>query len=425
MDNTYLAILLLIIIGLTLLRIPIYLTLLTATLFLQVYVNMMPLAGMYNAMIESTAKSSFLCIPYFVLAGSLMSHSSLGTRLVNLFVTLLKKTRGGFALASWFAISFFGAISGSSPATVATFAPIIYKPMEKLYGANMATGIITSSGALSIILPPSITLVIYGVVTNTSVARLFMAGFLPGIVIIFVIGTYLYIRCKPSTEEDIKSVTGEISVGKAIIESIPVLVMPIIILGGIYGGIFTPTEAAAVSALYACVASLLLRDIKIKELPGVLMNSCKTCAQVMVLIASACAFSQAVIVAQLPRAISLLFEGAGKIQFLLILNFILLVIGFFFEVGSAILILAPLLLPAAVSMGIDPVHLGIIFTVNLSIGMFTPPFGLNIFVVQSILGKGMGEISIAIIPYAILYFASCLIITYIPWISLVLPRLLM
>jgi C4-dicarboxylate transporter DctM subunit len=211
----------------------------------------------------------------------------------------------------------------------------------------------------------------------------------------------------------------------ALRESIPVLVLPIIILGGIYGGVFTPTEAAAVAALYACLASLSLGDFTPKDLPGIFMGTCKTSAQLMVIIAASCAFAQAAIVAQIPSRIASLFEETNRFEFLIILNMVLIVVGCLFETGSAILILAPLILPTALEMGIDPVHLGIVFTVNLAIGMFTPPFGLNIYVVQGIFGKGMGEISAACVPFIILYFGTCLILTYVPWISLFLPKLLL
>lgn len=426
MNNAYIFILISLIVGLALMRVPIYLALLVGTLYLQVFVNQIPLAGTFNALVETIAKSSLLCIPFFILAGNLMSSSSLGDRLVNLFVTMFKRFRGGFAISALLSNAFFGAISGSSPAAVATFGHIIYKPMEKLYGAKTALGILTSSGALSIIIPPSITLIIYGIATNTSIARLFMAGFLPGVLIVGIVSIYLTFTCKQNTDEEIKSVTGDHkTISRAMFESAPVMVLPVIILGGIYGGVFTPTEAGAVAALYACLASLALKDFTLKSLPGIIMHTCKTSAQLMVIIAASCAFAQAAIIAQLPRAVSMLFEGASKFEFLMILNIVLLLVGCLFETGSAILILAPLILPTAIEMGIDPVHLGIVFTVNLAIGMFTPPFGLNIFVVHGILGKGIGEISIASIPYIILYFAACLIITYVPWISLFFPKLLM
>jgi len=424
MSTTAALILVLIIVGLSALRVPIYLTLLTATLYLQNFVNHMSMQASFQALVETIAKSSLLCIPFFILAGNFMQVSSLGDRLVNLFVTLLKRIRGGFAIAALVANAFFGAISGSSPAAVATFGNIIFKPLEKLYGSKLALGLLTSSGALSIIIPPSITLVIFGVATNTSVAKLFMAGLLPGILIVAIVSTYLVAKCPPVSDEEIEALTGKTSLGNAFFKSLPVMVLPIIILGGIYGGIFTPTEAAAVAAIYACVAALALRDLKISDIPKVLVTSCKTSGQLMILIASSCAFAQAAVVAQIPLMVQKALQGTGKFGFLMLLNLLLLLVGCLFETGSAVLILAPLVLPTATALGVDPIHLGIIFTVNLAIGMFTPPFGLNIFVVQGTLHKGMGEISKAVLPFIALYFGACLILTYVPEISLFLPNLL-
>lgn len=401
---------------------PLWVSILLSTAYLQIAVNNVDLASTFTNLIQSLAKSSLLCIPFFILAGGLMQSSSLGHRLINLFACLLKKVRGGFAIAALLSNAFFGAISGSSPAAVATFGKIIYEPLEKNYGSKFSLGLLASSGALSVIIPPSISLIIYGTATNTSVSKLFMAGLLPGCLIVVVVGIYLVIKCKPA--ENPVDVSGGITLGKAFIESIPVLVLPLIILGGIYGGIFTPTEAAAVAVVYAAVASLILKDIKIKDLPGIIANSSKTAAQIMILIAVSCAFAQATTIAQIPQGIGELFQDLGQFQFLLILNAVLLVVGCFFEPGSAILILAPLVLPVATTLQIDPIHLGIVFTVNLAIGMFTPPFGLNLFVVQSVLGKNLGEVSKSVVPYIILYVIACLIITYVPSISLVLPGMI-
>jgi C4-dicarboxylate transporter DctM subunit len=215
------------------------------------------------------------------------------------------------------------------------------------------------------------------------------------------------------------------TLGKAFKRSIPVLVLPIIILGSIYGGIATPTEAAAIAAVYAAVCSLVMKDINIRSLPSILKGSMKTAGQLMILIATSISFAQAANVAGIPQLVSQLFSGFGAFQFLLLLNVLLLIVGCFFETSSAILILSPLLLPTAIALGINPIHLGMVFTVNLAIGMFTPPFGLNLFVVQGVLGKRMGEVSRAVVPFIILYFIACLIITYIPEISLFLPRLLL
>lgn len=415
--------LILIIIGFALLNVPIYMTILSGALYLQIFVNDISLAGTFNAIVESIAKSSLLCIPFFILAGNLMQSSSLGSRLVDIFAAILKNVRGGLAMAALIANAFFGAISGSSPAAVATFGPILYKPLEKSYGPRLSLGLLTSSGALSIIIPPSITLVVYAAATNQSVAVLFMAGFLPGIAIVMLVGIYLAARSKP-VESGGRLFDGK-EIGSAFKRSIPVMVLPVIILGGIYGGIFTPTEAAAVAAFYAAIASLILKDVTWRDIPKIIGNSCKTAAQLMIIIASSIAFAQAATIAQLPTMVSEVFTGMGRVEFLLLLNIVLLIVGCFFETSSAVLLLSPLLLPAAVALGIDPVHLGLIFTVNLAIGMFTPPFGLNIFVVQGVLGKQIGEISRAVLPFIILYIAAVLIITYVPALSLFLPDLLL
>jgi C4-dicarboxylate transporter DctM subunit len=429
----------LILVGLAVLRIPLYLTILSATLFLQIFVNHISLAGTINSTIESVAKSSLLCIPFFILVGNLMQNGSLGRRLTDLFMVLLRRVQFGLSVAALLSNAFFGAISGSAPAAVATFSKIIYKPLAEQYDEKLAIGLITSSGTLSTVIPPSITLVIYGAATNTSTARLFMAGFLPGVMIVLIVTGYLVVRCKNSfryrseaPDKPLDSRGGsevfsavDINAKTALLRALPVLLLPVLILGGIYCGAFTPTEAAAIAIVYTCVASLLLRDLRINDLPRVLMDSAKTAAQIMIMISMSSAFAQAAIVAQLPQTVTTLFISLSPLQFIFLLNILLLFVGCFFEPGAAILILGPLILPTASALGIDPIHLGIIFTVNLSIGMFTPPFGLNIFVVQGVLGKKMGLIAKSAVPYMILYFISTLLVSYIPPISLFLPGLLM
>lgn len=411
------------------LRVPIYVSILAATLYLQIFVNNIPLAGTVNSLIESLAKSSLLCIPFFVLAGNFLQSSTLGRRLVDLFVVMLRRIRSGFAIAALLANAFFGAISGSSPAAVATFGNLLFKPLESKYDTKLALGLLTSSGALSTIIPPSITLVIYGAATNTSTAELFMAGLLPGLLIVLIVSIYLIFRCKSIPAKDSSAESSDstqgLTLGCAFLNSLPVLVLPLIILGGIYGGFFTPTEAAAIAVVYACIAALCLKDITFRNLPKIFMGSCKTSAQIMILISASAAFAQAATIAQIPAAVAELLSSLNRFEFLLILNLILLVVGCFFEPGAAVLILSPILFPTASALGIDPIHLGIVFTVNLAIGMFTPPFGLNLFVVQGVLKKPMGEVSRAVIPYIILYFGATLIITYVDKICLLLPNLLM
>jgi len=325
----------------------------------------------------------------------------------------------------------FGAISGSSPATVATFGRIIYEPLAKVQGSNLSLGIITSSGAISTILPPNIMLIVFGIATETSITRLFMAGFFPGIVMVIIVTIYLLWRCGKNYklklyENEVKPRATQIELRKAFKDAIPVLVLPFIILGGIYGGIFTPTEAAAVSAIYVFIIGVfVLKDIDIRKVPGVLIDACRVTGQTFVIVAVSTLFAQVLTIAQVPGLITDAFSQFDRIMFLLTLNILLLVVGLFFDTAAAILIIVLLLLPTAIAVGVDPIHLGIIFAVNLSIGMFTPPFGMNIFVVQSILDKSVGTITRAVLPYIGLYIIGLFIITYIPKIALILPELLL
>lgn len=431
---------LLILVILGALNIPIYLAILAATAYIQVFIINVPMTGIFNSLIESLAKSSFLCVPFFILTGSLIQSSSLGTRLIDFFVAILRNIRGGLAIACLVSNAFFGAISGSAPAAVATFGKIVYEPLKDEEGDNLAVGLLASSGALSTIIPPSITLIIYGLATETSVARLFMAGFVPGLLIVVLVGAYLVWHAnkrmkatsvqKVITYEDVVNSETKIidnrQLGKAFVRGIPVLILPVIILGSIYGGYATPTEAGAIAALYSfIVPKFVLKEIKMKQLPAILKDGARITAQLFILITCSTAFAQATTMARLPQMLTESFASMNMISFLLMLNILLLIVGCFFDPSAAVLILAPLLLPTARNLGIDPVHLGIIFSVNLSIGMFTPPFGLNIYVVQSVLRKSMGMIVKALVPFIILYIIGLLIITYIPQISLILPSLLM
>lgn len=421
------------------LDIPIYLVILAATVYLQAFIIHIPITGIFSSLIESIAKSSFLCVPFFILTGSLIQSSSLGTRLINCFVSLFKNVRAGIALACLIANAFFGAISGSAPAAVATFSKIVYAPLKAEEGDATATGLITSSGALSTIIPPSITLIIFGLATETSVTQLFMAGFFPGILLVGLVTLYLIWNAnkrlkreaieRKLTLEELKKHDGPIFDWKEIkdsfIKGIPVLILPVIILGGIYSGLATPTEAGAIAALYSfIVPTFILRETKLSKLPSILLDAVRVTSQIFVLIACSTAFAQATAMAQLPQMITALFSNMNGLTFLFMLNILLLIVGCFFDSGAAILILSPLLMPTARKLGLDPVHLGMIFCVNLSIGMFTPPFGLNIYVAQSVLRKSMGFITRSVAPYVVIYIIGLLIITYVPQVSLWLPRVL-
>ena len=410
---------------------PIWVAIFGATLYLQIFVNHMNLTNLFTGIFEACTKTSLLAVPYFILAGSIIASSSLGTRLINIFIALLRNIRGGLAIACLVANAIFGAISGSAPAATATFGKVVYEPLKEAHGKKLSLGLITSSGALSTVIPPSITLIIFGVATETSISRLFICGFLPGIVLVAIVAVYLFIVCKENAfatsavndnrEDDIQNLT----IKKAFKEGILVLLLPVIVLGGIYSGLCTPTESGAIAALYSfIVAFFVYKDLKPSNLMGIFKDSTKTTAQIFMLIAFSTAFAQAATIAQLPLLIQGMFSGVGKIGFLLILNIVLLIVGCFFDSSAAILIFAPMLLGTAVSLGISPLQLGIIFTVNLSIGMFTPPFGLNIFVSQSVLKVSMSDVAKSVLPFIGLYVLGLFLITYIPQISLILPQLL-
>jgi len=408
---------------LLIINVPIYVAILTVAIYLQVFVNHVALSAVFVSLYESLTKPSMLAIPFFILTGVLIESSTMGKRLIDIFISVLKNVRAGLPISCLLANEVFGAISGSAPAAVATFGKFIIQPLQKAHGEKLALGLITSSGALSTIIPPSIIMIIYGVATDTNVAMLFQAGFIPGTVIVAIVGGYLFIRYKKSNLAGDKTSFAEL--GRTLIQGIPVIVLPVIILGGIYTGIFTPTEAGAVAAVYSFVMGVIvLKDIKWAQVIPLLMDASRVTGQLFLLISASIVFAQAATMAQIPQLIVSGFGGLDPFMFLLILNVLLLIVGCFFEPGAATLILAPLLLPTARVLGIDPLHLGIVFSINLSIGMFTPPFGLNLFVVQSILKKPMGLISSSVVPYIALYVAALLIITYIPELSLWLPRLL-
>ena len=409
-----------ILIALMLLNFPIYISILASGMYIMIFVNHMPLQTIFTATFSGLTKNSLLAIPFFILAGNLISEGTLGKRLINCFSSLFKNVRGGLSIACLISNAIFGAISGSPPAATAVFAKIIHKPLEEAETKELATGLVVSAAGLSSIIPPSVTMIIYGVVTETSVSTLFISGILPGILIVILLGAYLVFRCKPGSGEK----TDWRGVLHAWVSGIPVLLLPILVLGGIYMGFVTPTEAGALSAIYCAVISLVMREIKPRDFIGILKRSFRTIGQVFILIAVSSFFARALTVSQFPQFVTSSFEGFTPTRFLLMLNILLLIVGCFFDPSAAILILAPMLLPAALTLGINPIHLGIVFTVNLVIGMFTPPFGLNIFVAQSTLGLDIKYISKCLVPFIIIYIVALFVLTYIPDICLWLPQLM-
>ncbi len=400
---------------------PIYVCLLVIGLYVQLFVNHIPPDMIISALLDGVAKPSLLAIPFFLLAGGLMEHSSLSSRLVGTIKPLLRRVRGGIPLTALVANEIFGAMSGSAPAATATIGRVMLPAITETNGERFGLGLLTSAGSIAIIMPPSINMIVFAAATDTSIGDLFLAGIIPALVVFVILGAYIFYMSKTvsdqkfSMQEAIKGLT----------QGFWVLLLPVIILGGIYSGICTPTEAGAVAAVYALLLPLFVfKDFNWKILKDTFLESAMLNAQIFILVAASIVFSQALTIAQVPQSLAERLAGVNPFIFLLGLNVLLLIVGCFFDPVSAVLVLAPMMIPITAKLGINPIHLGIVFTVNLAIGMFTPPFGLNLFVMQSIFKKSMEAIVDAVWPFIILYILVLAIITYFPQLYIWLPQTL-
>ncbi len=385
------------------------------------------LASLALKLYESSEHFTLLAIPYFILGGAFMTTGGVAKRMIRFAVAVVGHLPGGLAMASVLACMLFAAVSGSSPATVVAVGSIVIAGMVRAgYPQGFAAGVVCNAGTLGILIPPSIVMVVYGAVTETSVGKLFMAGVLPGILLGLCLMVAIYVRAKIVNlpRQPRASLAEIVTAGR---DSLWGLLLVIIILGGIYGGIFTPTEAAAVAAVYAfLVAVFVYRDIGMRDVPAVLVDASKVTVMLMFIIANALLFAHVLTTERIPQIIAeqIVSWGMPAWQFLIVVNLLLLVAGMFMEPTGIILIMAPILFPIASQLGIDPVHLGIIMVVNLEIGMVTPPVGLNLFVTAGITKMSIGEVVRAALPWLMVLLAFLVVVTYVPWISLVLPNLL-
>jgi len=376
---------------------------------------------------ETSEHFTLLAIPYFILAGAFMTTGGVAKRMIRFAIACVGHLRGGLAIASVLACMLFAAVSGSSPATVVAVGSIVIAGMVRAgYPKEFAAGVVCNAGTLGILIPPSIVMVVYGAATETSVGKLFMAGVIPGIVLGLMLMTAIWFlaRAKNLPRQPRASLKEVLLAGR---DSVWGLLLLVIILGGIYGGIFTPTEAAAVSAVYAFfIAVFVYRDIGFSKVPGVLVEATKVTVMLMFIIANALLFAYVLTTERIPQAIAeqIVAWGMPGWQFLVVVNILLLVAGAFMEPTGIILILAPILFPIATRLGIDPVHLGIIMVVNLEIGMVTPPIGLNLFVTAGITKMSIGEVVRAALPWLSVLFVFLVFVTYVPAVSLWLPKLL-
>ncbi len=385
------------------------------------------LASLSIKLYETSEHYTLLSIPFFILAGAMMSTGGVAKRMVRFAVAAVGHMRGGLAIASVLACTLFAAVSGSSPATVVAIGSIVIAGMVKSgYPKEFGAGVICNAGTLGILIPPSIVMVVYAAVTEVSVGRMFMAGVLPGLLLAFMLALAVWWRAgKLTLTRSERASTRDILV--AFKDSFWGLALLAIIMGGIYGGVFTPTEAAAVAAVYATVVAVAVyRDIGIKQLPEVLLDAGRTTVMLMFIVANALLFAHVLTTERIPQTIAehILAAGMAPWMFLLVVNIILLVAGNFMEPTGIILILAPIFFPIASHLGIDPIHLGIIMVVNMEIGMITPPVGLNLFVTSGITGMSIVQVTKAALPWLSILLLFLLIVTYIPQISLFLPNLI-
>lgn len=385
------------------------------------------LASLVLKMFETSEHFTLMAIPFFILAGAFMTTGGVARRMIRFANACVGHLHGGLAIASVLACVLFAAVSGSSPATVVAVGSIVIAGMVRAgYSESFAAGVVCNAGTLGILIPPSIVLVVYGAATETSVGRLFMAGVIPGLGLGLMLMVIIYIiaRIKDMPRQPRASAKEILIAGR---DSIWGLLLIVIILGGIYGGIFTPTEAAAVSAVYAfLIAVFVYRDINFKHVPDVLIDAAKITVMLMFIIVNAMLFAHVLTTERIPQIIAeqIVAMNMAPWQFLLVVNILLLIAGAFMEPTAIILILAPILFPIAMQLGIDPVHLGILIVVNMEIGMITPPIGLNLFVTTGITNLTLGQVMRAATPWLSVLLIYLGLITYIPQISLWLPNFL-
>ena len=386
-----------------------------------------PLESVALKLFTGIEKFEIMAIPFFILAGNFLTHGGVARRMINFATAMVGHWYGGLGLGGVLACALFAAVSGSSPATVVAIGSILLPAMVKAGFPNkFGAGVITTSGALGILIPPSIVMVMYSVATNTSVGALFMAGVVPGLALAGVLGGVTYWRARKFNYPRLpKASWGER--WKAFRASAWGLLLIVIVMGGIYAGVFTPTEAAAMSAVYAFfVAVFIYKDMGLKDVPKVLLNSANMSAMLLYIITNAVLFSFIMTNENIPQALAdwMLSNGMGVITFLLAVNVILLLAGNFMEPSSIVLIFAPILFPVAMKLGIDPVHFGIIMVVNMEVGMCHPPVGLNLYVASGITKMGITELTVAVWPWLLAMLGFLAVVTYWPGLSLWFPRML-
>ncbi|BAE49697.1 TRAP transporter large permease [Paramagnetospirillum magneticum] len=386
-----------------------------------------PIESVALKLFTGIEKFEIMAIPFFILAGNFLTHGGVARRMINFATAMVGHWYGGLGLAGVMACALFAAVSGSSPATVVAIGSIILPAMVKQGFPNkFGAGVITTSGALGILIPPSLVMVMYAVATNTSVGALFMAGVIPGLVLATVLGAVTWYIAWKNDYPRLPPATWAQRF-RAFREAIWGLALIVIVIGGIYTGVFTPTEAAAMSAVYAfLIAVFVYKDMPLKGVGKILLSSASMSAMLLYIITNAVLFSFVLANENIPHAIAdwIVGKELGVIAFLLVVNVLLLVAGNFMEPSSIVLIMAPILFPVAMKLGIDPIHFGILIVVNMEVGMCHPPVGLNLYVASGITKMGITELTVAVWPWLLAMLGFLMVVTYWPPLSIWLPRAL-
>ncbi|MEL7622380.1 MAG: TRAP transporter large permease [Clostridiales bacterium] len=373
--------------------------------------------------ITSLDNFPILAVPLFMLAGELMTKGGIARQLFDIAHKLVGRITGGHAIATVLTCMFFGAISGSGPATVAAIGGLMIPMMVNIgYEKKFTTALVAAAGGLGVMIPPSIPMVMYGVVTQNSISDLFLAGIFPGFVFGGCLMIYSFFYCK-ITKQQLHWDQEEKTLWRAIWDGKWSILMPVIILGGIYGGYFTPTEAACISVIYALIISIFVtKQIPLKEVPDLFIQSAAMIGPLMIIVSMATLFGRILTLEKAPMIISGVITALSDnvVVIMIIINLFLLFVGAVMDTVAAILIVAPVLLPIVQNFGVDPIHFGVIMVVNLAIGFITPPIGINLYVASGISGLSITEITSRIGYPLLVMLAALLIVTFIPAVSLVL-----
>ncbi|PHV12458.1 C4-dicarboxylate ABC transporter permease [Chitinimonas sp. BJB300] len=413
--------------GLMLTGMPISIALGLSVLTFLFTMTQVPIESVALKLFTGIEKFEIMAIPFFILAAYFLTHGGVARRMIDFATSMVGHWHGGLGLAGVLACALFAAVSGSSPATVVAIGAIILPAMVKQgFPKQFGAGVITTSGALGILIPPSIVMVMYSVATNTSVGALFMAGVIPGLMLAFLLGFVAWFRARKYNYPRMAKASWA-QRWTAFRRAMWGLLLIVVVMGGIYSGMFTPTEAAAMSAVYAfLVAVFVYKDLRLKDVPRILTSSAAMSAMLLYIITNAVLFSFLMTHENIPQAMGawLLDMGLGQIAFLLAVNILLLLAGNVMEPSSIVLIFAPVLFPVAMQLGINPVHFGILIVVNMEVGMCHPPVGLNLYVASGITKMGITELTVAVWPWLLAMLGFLGLVTYVPAISTWLPTYL-